>query len=64
MFYCFIKNDRTLLQIAASQGHKDTVEHLLNKKIGHIGFLKYVLMKKVDVDIQDKVCVASLKDIC
>ena len=37
----YAKNDRTLLQIAASQGHEDIVEYLLNKN--------------VDVNFQDKV---------
>ena len=37
----FVKNDRTLLQIVASQGHEDIVEYLLNKN--------------VDVNFQDKV---------
>jgi len=44
-----VKNDRTLLQIAASQGHKDIVEFLLKKN--------------VDVNVQDKVCIASLENI-
>ena len=50
IFSCFVKNDRTLLQITASQGHEDIVEFLLEKK-------------NVDVNTQDKVCVASLKNI-
>ena len=37
----FVKNDRTLLQIAASQGHGDIVEYLLNQN--------------ADVNFQDKV---------
>ena len=50
IFFCFVKNDRTLLQIAASHGHGNIVEFLLEKK-------------NVDVNTQDKVCVASLKNI-
>jgi len=39
--YSFVKDNRTLLQIAASQGHEDIVEYLLEKH--------------VDVNYQDKV---------
>ena len=49
-FSYFVKNDGTLLQIATSQGHTDIVEFLLKKK-------------NVDVNVQDKVCMVSLKNI-
>jgi len=41
-FNSYEKFDRTLLQIAASEGHEDIVE--------------YLLMKNADMNVQDKVC--------